>query len=101
MELKYSAPFVNPLTKEVLRDSTGTAITLQHLLFECATRGLPGDENLPTTDKMALYKIAGQIVNIQELKSADLKLLRERGAKFLSILALGFISDELDKALGS
>lgn len=99
-ELNYALPFKNLLTKEDIKDSAGIVITLQHLLYQCAASGLPGDEGVTIADKMQLHSIARKIAETQKLKPTDLVKLRERGSKLLSIMAFGFVATEIARVLG-
>lgn len=96
-ELRYTQPFVNMLTKQEVKDGD-TVLTLQHLLFNVATSAEPG-EVLPIDEKMRLHSIAQKIVNMKPLKAADMETLKKRSVKYLSILAFGFVVQEISLAL--
>lgn len=98
-DIDYTLVFKNILTDEEVKDSNGVAITLQHLLFQCATQPAPGDENMQIADKMKLHASANKIVKLEKLKADALIELRKRGSKFLSIMAFGFVATEIAKSL--
>lgn len=99
-EIDYTLVFKNALTGEEIKDVKGDAVTLQHILFQCASQALQGDENLPIADKMRLHSAANKVVKLEKLKATELEKLRERGAKFLSIMAFGFVATQIAEALG-
>lgn len=96
----YTKVLSNPLTKTEIKDPDGTVITIQHLLFDCATRHLQGDESLSSADKLKLHELSNRIVDLKPLKAEQMLKLKERGLKFLSIVAYGFVCDEIAEALG-
>lgn len=99
-DLDYKAICVNPLTREPVKGPDEASVTLQHLLYECAVRPLSTDENMAIGEKMRLHSIAVKVAEMKVLKPSELIKLKNRGGKFLSILALGFIVKHIDAAVG-
>lgn len=97
-DVRYTQVLSDPMQKIPFK-IRGMDYTLQHLLYECASTPIKGDEDMAIGEKMQLSAIARKVADMKQLKAADLVKLKERGGRFLSVLACGFLVDEINHAL--